>query len=137
MGIAQIAVANWWAMFESGSLDDLPAVVDADAEIVMPGGMRLRGPVELRALLEAYSNGFPDVRHEIVSSIESDHAIAVELRITMTHTGTFATPMGELPPTGKQVVLDACDVVRVDADGKVLSWHTYFDQASFIAQLSI
>ena len=58
-----------------------------------------------------------------------------ELRITVTHTGVFTTPMGDLPPTGKSVVLDACDVVRFDGDGKVVSWHAYFDSASMMAQL--
>jgi predicted ester cyclase len=85
--------------------------------------------------LEAYRGGYPNVAHKIVDAIESDDGIAVELRITMTHTGTFTTPMGELPPTGNRVVLDACDFVRVDGTAKVTSWHTYFDQAGFVAQL--
>ena len=66
---------------------------------------------EWQAALEAYKGGFPDLRHEIVSAVETPDSIAVELRITMTHTGVFATPMGELPPTGNTVVLEACDVV--------------------------
>jgi predicted ester cyclase len=53
----------------------------------------------------------------------------------MTHTGTFATPAGEIPPTGNRVELDACDVVRIGSDGRITSWHSYFDQASMMAQL--
>ena len=88
-------------------------------------------------MLEAYRAGFPDVRHEVVGAIETDEGIAVELRVTMTHTGPFVTPMGEIPASDNTVVLDSCDVVHVDGDGMVRSWHTYFDQASFMAQLGI
>jgi predicted ester cyclase len=108
-----------------------------DAEVVMPGGMVFRGPAETRPMLEAYVNAFPGLRHEVVSAIETADSIAVELRITMTHTGVFATPMGELPPTGNRVVLEACDVVRFDRDGKIRSWHAYFDSASMMAQLGV
>lgn len=84
----------------------------------MPGGMRFRGPVELRPMLETYRNAFPDVHHKTVAVVETGDSIAVELKIVMTHTGVFATPMGDLPPTGRAVTLDACDVVRVGPDGR-------------------
>jgi hypothetical protein len=73
----------------------------------------------------------------VVDAIESGNGIAVELRITMTHTGTFATAMSDVPPTGSRVVVDSCDVVHVEATGKVASWQTYLDQAGFIAQLGV
>jgi predicted ester cyclase len=77
------------------------------------------------------------MRHDIVAAVETDDRIAVELRITMTHTGTFRTPAGDLPPTGNTVVLDACDVVTFDTAGNISSWHTYFDQATLMAQLGV
>lgn len=55
----------------------------------------------------------------------------------MTHTGVFVTPLGDVAPTGKAVVPDACDVVRVGDDGRITSWHSYFDQASLMAQLGL
>ena len=137
MGRATEIVEQWWKTFEQGDFDALMKLVAPAAEITMPGGMRFRGPAELRPVLEAYRRGFPDLRHEIVSVVESGDAIAIELLITMPHTGVFVTPGGELPPTGKTVLLDACDVVRVDADGMVVSWHSYFDQASLMAQLEL
>jgi len=129
-------IDRWWSMFEHGDFGPLADLARADAEIVMPGGMRFRGPDEVRPVLEAYQAGFPDLRHEIVASVETADSIAVELRITMTHTGTFSTPAGDLAPTGNPVVLDACDVVRFDADGRIASWHAYFDLASMMAQIS-
>ena len=130
-------VDQWWKTFEQGDFDALMRLVADDAEIVMPGGTRLRGPAELRPVLEAYYNGFPELQHKIVSAVESATAIAIELEITMPHTGVFVTPAGEIPPTGKVVVLSACDVVRLDGDGTITSWHSYFDQASLMAQLGL
>ena len=130
-------IDRWWSMFEEGRFDDLSELAAPDAEIVMPGGMTFNGPAELRPVLEAYKAGFPDLHHDVVSSVETGDSIAVELHITMTHTGTFVTPMGDLQPTGNRVHLDACDVVRFNADGRIRSWHSYFDQASMMAQLGV
>ena len=99
--------------------------------------MRMRGWAELRPVLEAYLTAVPGLHHEVVAAVQTSDSVAVELRITMQHTGVFTTPNGELPPTGNTVVLDACDVVRLNADGKVKSWHAYFDQASMMAQLGV
>jgi steroid delta-isomerase-like uncharacterized protein len=137
MGRATDIVDQWWKTFEQGDFDALAKLVAPDAEVTMPGGLRLRGPAELVPVLAAYRSGFPEMRHEIVSAVETDDAIAVELKITMAHTGVFVTPAGELPPTGKTVLLDACDVVRLSPDGTIASWHAYFDQASLMGQLGL
>ena len=137
MGIAMETTASWWAVFEDGRFDELPTLVRPDAEIVMPGGMRFRGPMNSARCWRPTATAFPDVHHEIVSTIETADAIALELRITMTHTGVFATPMGDLPPTGHAVGSMPCDMVRVAADGRITSWHSYFDQASLVAQLGV
>jgi steroid delta-isomerase-like uncharacterized protein len=135
MGRAADVVEQWWKTFEQGDFDALMKLVAPDAEVVMPGGLRLHGPDELRPVLAAYRNGFPELRHHTVSTLETGDALAVELEITMPHTGVFVTPEGELPPTGRTVTLSACDIVRLDASGAIASWHSYFDQASLMAQL--
>jgi ketosteroid isomerase-like protein len=54
----------------------------------------------------------------------------------MTHTGPFQTPQGEVPPTGRTVVIDAVDVVTA-TDGKISSWRVYFDQMGILRQLGL
>lgn len=136
-GAARDLTDKWFALFADGRFDDLGALIAGNAEIVMPGGMRFRGFGELRPMLEAYRNGFPDLRHETVAAVETGDSIGVELKIVMTHTGPFVTPVGELPPTGRTVTFDGCDVVRLGLNGTITSWHSYFDQASFMAQLGV
>src|SRR3990172_259544 len=88
MGQAKEVVDRWWAAFGSGDFDTLGRLGTPDADIVMPGGMVLRGPEQMRPVLEAYRSAFPDLRHEVVDYVESGDKIAVELKTVGTHTGT-------------------------------------------------
>jgi ketosteroid isomerase-like protein len=58
------------------------------------------------------------------------------LTFTGTHTGTFRTAQGDIPATGRPVVIESVDVITL-RDGKIASWHTYFDQMAFLAQLGL
>jgi hypothetical protein len=42
-----------------------------------------------------------------------------------------------IEPTGKTVVIESVEIVAIDGRGKVKTWRTYFDQASFLAQLGV
>lgn len=63
-------------------------------------------------------------------------ALAGEVRITMTHTGNMPTPNGPIAPTARTIVLESCDFCRF-RDGRVVSFHTYFDQMAMLAQLGL
>jgi hypothetical protein len=41
-----------------------------------------------------------------------------------------------IPPTGRQVVWESCDYVKLDG-GRLRAWHTYFDQVAFLVQLGL
>jgi limonene-1,2-epoxide hydrolase len=137
MGVAFDAVQTWWKVFEEVDLDDLARYVSPDAEIIMPGGVVLRGPDQLRQMLSAYRAAFPVMRHELVSVVEDDHRAAIELRVVMQHDGPFPTADGELAPTRKTIVIESVEIVEIDDGGQVKTWRTYFDQSSFLAQLGV
>ena len=88
-------------------------------------------------MLEAYRNGFLDVHHEIVGSIETGDAIALELRITMTHTGVFSTPMGDVPPTEARYCLTLAMLCASATTVGSRHGIPTFDQASLMAQLGL
>jgi ketosteroid isomerase-like protein len=46
----------------------------------------------------------------------------------------LATPDGDVEPTGASVDLPLADVSRV-RDGKIASYHTYYDQLGLMTQL--
>ena len=135
MGQIQDLVERWWSLFEAGDLDAAAEFTHDDIEFRMPGA-ELRGRVAVREVLEAYRAAFPDLRHQFLDTVESGDTYAAELRITATHTGTMRTPDGDIPPTGKQVVWQSCDYIKV-RDGKIASWHAYFDQVAFLTQLGL
>jgi predicted ester cyclase len=104
-----------------------------DSELVMPGGMQLRGR-EQADLLRAFWEALPDATLTWKNHVESGPMIAGEGVLTGTHTGTFRTPQGEIPSTGRQVELPYAFIRRVEA-GKIASEHLYFDQMELLQQL--
>ena len=46
------------------------------------------------------------------------------------------SPNGPIPPTGRTVVLESCDIGH-PRDGKVVSFHSYMDQLAMLAQLGL
>src|SRR3954470_12054073 len=74
-----------WELVESGQLDRIEEVMHPDVEF-RGVGAEAHGIEELRGFLEAYLEGFPDLRHEVVDYVESGDTIALELHVTGTHT---------------------------------------------------
>lgn len=127
---------RFWTLLESGKLDQITEVVDADVQFKMPGQPVMRGLEPLRQMLNAYLTAFPDLRHETKSHVESGDTIAIELIATGTHKGPMATPQGTLPPTGNKVVWESCDYIRIK-EGRVISWHVYHDTVPFLTAVGV
>jgi steroid delta-isomerase-like uncharacterized protein len=136
MGQARHVIDQWWSLFEAGRLADAALLCQPDVEVTLPGGMRLHGPDAVSEMLGTFREAFPDIRHEILDVVEAGDKIAVELAVKGTHTGTFRTPQGDIPATGRAVVWESVDMITL-RDGKIVSWHTYFDQMAFLAQLGL
>ena len=124
-----------WEMLESGKLEKLAEVIDADCDFKMPG-MTFKGVEALRQMFVGYRTAFPDIRHHVRHHVESGDAIALELEVSGTHTGPMQTPKGPVAATGKKVVWDSCDYVRVRG-GKIISWHVYHDTVPFLTALGV
>jgi steroid delta-isomerase-like uncharacterized protein len=126
---------RFWQLFESNQFDALMTMIDPDCHFKMPG-MDLHGREALKQMLTGYRVAFPDLRHTVKGHVESGDTIAVELSVAGTHTGPMQTPQGTVPATGKKIVWESCDVVRV-RDGKIISWHVYHDSLPFMTQLGL
>jgi steroid delta-isomerase-like uncharacterized protein len=132
---AREIVDRVWEAMESNDFDAFEQLADPDV-VMRYGGMTLNGPAELRAFVEQYKAAFPDLHHELVDYVEAGDTVALELLVRGTHTGPLQTPQGEIPATGRPVVFESCDYVKV-LDGKVASWHVYNDQLAFLVQLGL
>jgi ketosteroid isomerase-like protein len=126
---------RFWQLFEDGKLEALDDLIDPDCHFKMPGN-DLRGRAALKQMLGAYRTAFPDLKHQVKSHVESGDTIAIELEVTATHTGPMQTPAGTVPATGKKVVWESCDYIRVK-NGRFLSWHVYHDSVPFLTALGL
>ncbi len=102
----------------------------------MGSGEVLSGPEGSRAYSEMWANGFPDGQITVDTIFGDGDRVVVEFTGRGTHTGTFVTSMGEIPPTGKSVTLKLCDVLELK-DGKITTQHSYLDTGSMMAQLGL
>jgi ketosteroid isomerase-like protein len=133
MGEALEAAKRADDAFNAHDLEARLAVNRDDTELVMPGGMQLRGR-EQADVLRAFWEALPDATLTWTNYAESGSLIAGEGLLTGTHTGPFRTPQGEIPPSGSEVALPYAFVRRVEG-GKIASERLYFDQMEFLQQL--
>lgn len=134
MGELRELVERVWDAIELDDLDRLDDVCDAHCTWTMPG-IGFSNLAAAKQALVMWTQAFPDIRHEVVDYVEADDKIAVELFVTALHTGPLVTPTDEVPPTWRPVAIESTDVVTV-RDGKIVSWHSYFDMASLMAQVA-
>jgi steroid delta-isomerase-like uncharacterized protein len=135
MNDAKQLADRFWQALESNRLDEMAKLVDPDCHFKMPGA-EMRGFEAMKPLLAAYIGAFPDMRHHVKHWVASGDAVAVELEVTGTHTGPMPTPKGLVPATGRKVVWESCDYIRVK-DGRIISWHGYYDSVPFLAALGL
>jgi steroid delta-isomerase-like uncharacterized protein len=125
-------------MFATVDTHDLEAVkarLAPDCEFSAPG-FTATGAENVIAFMGPFLAAFPDIAHEVLSTVEAGDTVALELAITGTHTEPLAGPGGALPPTGRRMDLRAANVWRV-ADGRIASYHVYFDTGTLMAQLGV
>jgi steroid delta-isomerase-like uncharacterized protein len=113
----------------------LAEICTDDVEFVVPG-MEGTGVDAMVQYNDMFLKAFPDASHEIVARLEAMGAIVMEVNYRGTNTGPMVTPQGELPATGRSVVIRGCWILRT-RDGKVASFHAYFDQMGFMQQLGV
>lgn len=109
---------------------------DERAELEAPGGLRLTGRAGAEQFYDAWNEAFPDNAIEDQLVFGAGNQGAEEGKFGGTHTGTLRSPAGDIPPTGKTVVSRYAAVSRVE-DGRIISFHMYFDLADVLGQLGL
>jgi steroid delta-isomerase-like uncharacterized protein len=123
--------------FNAGDWDRLRDTLAPDAEYDEPGTQRqAHGQDEIVAINRGWKEAFPDAHGTITSAFGTDEDAALEITWEGTHTGTLASPMGDVPPTHRRVMIKASQLIRAPG-GKVQSTHHYFDVLGMMAQLGL
>jgi steroid delta-isomerase-like uncharacterized protein len=113
-------------------LDAAASVFTPDCVTIDPTGQM--DMTEFRAYGEAFLKALPDCHMEVRRFIEAPGVCAVEGTFVGTHTGPLATPQGEVPPSGRSVRLEFCDVFT-EKDGLIGEHRIYYDNLSMLGQL--
>jgi limonene-1,2-epoxide hydrolase len=98
--------------------------------------MRLAGREAAETMWSTWMDAFPDNRVEIAAIHADDRGGVHEGRGIGTHTGTLRGPAGEIPATGRAVDMPFTGIYECD-EGKITSYHMYFDQVDLLSQLGL
>lgn len=128
--------------FAAWSQRDLATALDVIAENVEWQDPLLPEPITDRegaaGFFAAAWSGFPDMAFHALGAPLVDAAnnrVTQEWRMTGTHTGE-GFPAG-VPPTGRAFDVTGMDVWEVDADGRAVSVHAYWNVATLLTQLGL
>lgn len=74
----------------------------------------------------------PDLHITTRTILEKDNTVAVEYTLSGTNTGPFASPEGDIPPTGKKVKADIAIFSRFNDQDKIVEEHRYYNVANML-----
>lgn len=123
--------------FNAGDWDRFAQTMSSEADYDEPGTQRhAHGRDQILAITRAWKEAFPDARGTITDVSGTDEEATIEVTWEGTHSGTLASPMGDLAPTRRHVKVQAAEVIKA-ADGEVVSEHHYFDVLGMMQQLGV
>jgi steroid delta-isomerase-like uncharacterized protein len=129
------SVDNMRAAHESWNSRDFDGVVRNVSDTLTYTDKALnhtfRSRNEFRKMVETWAAAFPDGKITTASYIDAGDTVIAQFTVEGTNTGTFAG----LPPTGRRVKFEMCEICRCDKNGIALSGVNYYDQYSILTQL--
>lgn len=131
-----VLVAGFYENFDMNDIDAAVGAFSEELETIDPGMGTVHGIEPFREYLETFKRAMPDARAIVEHQYESGETVIVEGRFVGTHTGPLAGDDGDIAPTGKTVDLRFADFSRV-SEGKIASYHTYYDQVGLLTQLGL
>jgi steroid delta-isomerase-like uncharacterized protein len=100
---------------------------------VVATGEAARGREQIRALVEARLQAFPDWHLEPQTTYACGEAVCVEWLLTGTQEGDF----GDIPATRRSVELAGRSIFEFGPDGLITEERVYFDSATMLVQLGV
>ncbi len=89
-----------------------------------------------KAYNQAWFDAFPDARITVTNRIVGNNVVVEEGVFEGTHTGTFQTPAGDIPPTGRSIRGPYCGISEYEGD-LTASSRLYYDQVDVLTQLGL
>jgi steroid delta-isomerase-like uncharacterized protein len=123
--------------FNTKDYDTIVALAADDFELIdAASGDKFNGPEGARQNAERWLIPFADAKVEILNVVSSGDWAVAECVGRGTHSGPMQTPMGEVPPTGKDMELHFCSLIKV-RDGRIVEGRDYYDSMTIVTQLGL
>jgi predicted ester cyclase len=122
--------------FEALNAQDATGMISyfsPEVEKEIPGGL-LRGPDQIAGFVSVFWEAFPDLQLTVTSEVEDGSIVAIRGTMTGTHLGTFRSPGGDMPPTGRRISVTFSDDYEVQ-EGVIVSTHLHLDRLALLEQL--
>jgi len=101
-------------------------------------GAPLTGPAVItEASAKEFASGFPDATVEPQLTLLNGNQVMAVVLVRGTNTGTYVSPMGSVPPTGKKVGFLAAQSVELNDWGKTVNEVKAYDGGTVAGQLGL
>jgi steroid delta-isomerase-like uncharacterized protein len=114
------------------SLQDITKVqADEFTYINHAFGQSYNGIEEHQEFLKMWKDGFSDLQITNPTYLDSGDAVVALVSVNATNDG----PLEDLPATGNSINIPACEVVRFNDEGQMISGELFFDRMTLLTQL--
>jgi steroid delta-isomerase-like uncharacterized protein len=136
MGDLKALSAAFTEAFNAHDEEAIRACYADDATSTAPGGVSLDGADAITGYAMTWLNAFPDAQITVHQEVVGDDWVAQRFTFAGTHTGTLASPDGDIAATGKSLSGRGASLTRF-RDGKIVEDHLYYDQMEVLTQLGL
>ena len=130
MGAALDAVVNVWLLQDQQNYEGATAWFQPDAVITSRGVQLPGGVQEVVTYWQATHASFPDLRRDVLETVEDVDAVAIRPRQRDQHRSPVRRGW-TVPATGRACQLESIDMVHL-RDGKISTWHDMYDQLGLL-----
>jgi predicted ester cyclase len=132
---ARRLIDGYLAFRNEGNLTSANEVIHPDCSINYPN---VPGYIKGLDAFKEYNRvtriAFPDFKMSVYDFFVEGNRIVSLWSLSATNSGPLASPIGELPPTNREIRVTGMAVSRVE-DGKIVEDVAYFDTADMLKQL--
>jgi steroid delta-isomerase-like uncharacterized protein len=118
--------------FINSASEELAAqLISPDATFHVPGRPEpMRGPSGYLAIIGMMRQGFPDIQWTLEEMVSEEDKIAARFTMRGTHEGPFFG----VPPTGREIVVEALNLYHLSA-GKIVEEYGHPDMLGLMQQI--
>lgn len=133
------AYQEGWAAFNAKDFAKFQAVWAENAQSEMLDmGPPLTGPAAITETgAKGFANGFPDATGEAQLTLVNGNNVVGVVLLRGTNTGTYVSPLGPVPSTGKKIGFLAAHAIELNDQGKVVKEVMAYDGGTVAGQLGL